>query len=180
MSDLERLQRERDQYARTVSELTTRFEEKVEALSLVRRVGDALGSSLDLHTVCSRTVDLLLEAVSPEHCSVMLVEASGGLVRVAARGAFDDEAVTYEEAAEAAIFAAGEGIAGSVASNGQALRFDDAREDPRFVRLPESDVTPGRQRVVDVFRLDEQGRIIDLGVYSGNIVPGSDEEGIDR
>ncbi len=44
----------------------------------------------------------------------------------------------------------------------------------------ESDVTPGRQRVVDVFRLDEQGRIIDLGVYSGNIVPGSDEEGIDR
>jgi hypothetical protein len=41
----------------------------------------------------------------------------------------------------------------------------------------ESDVTPGRQRVVDVFRLDEQGRIIDLGVYSGNIVPGSDESG---
>ena len=38
----------------------------------------------------------------------------------------------------------------------------------------ESDVTPGRQRVVDVFRLDEQGRITDLGVYSGNIVPGSD------
>lgn len=39
----------------------------------------------------------------------------------------------------------------------------------------ESDVTPGRQRVVDVFRLDDEGRIIDLGVYSGNIVPGSDE-----
>jgi len=38
----------------------------------------------------------------------------------------------------------------------------------------ESEVTPGRQRVVDVFRLDEQERIIDLGVYSGNIVPGSD------
>ena len=38
----------------------------------------------------------------------------------------------------------------------------------------ESAVTPGRQRVVDVFRLDEQGRITDLGVYSGNIVPESD------
>jgi hypothetical protein len=36
-----------------------------------------------------------------------------------------------------------------------------------------SDVTPGRQRVVDVFRLDTEGRIIDLGVYSGNIVSGS-------
>ncbi len=39
----------------------------------------------------------------------------------------------------------------------------------------ESEVTPGRQRVVDVFRLDERGRIIDLGVYSGNTVPGSDD-----
>lgn len=39
----------------------------------------------------------------------------------------------------------------------------------------ESKVTPGRQRVVDVFRLDAQGRIADLGVYSGNIVPGSDD-----
>jgi ketosteroid isomerase-like protein len=39
----------------------------------------------------------------------------------------------------------------------------------------ESEVTPGRQRVVDVFRLDTQGRIVDLGVYSGNIVPGSDD-----
>jgi hypothetical protein len=37
----------------------------------------------------------------------------------------------------------------------------------------ESDVTPGIQRVVDIFRLDDQGRIADLGVYSGNIVPGS-------
>ena len=36
-----------------------------------------------------------------------------------------------------------------------------------------SKVTPGRQRVVDVFRLDAQGRILDLGIYSGNTVPGS-------
>jgi hypothetical protein len=38
----------------------------------------------------------------------------------------------------------------------------------------ESSVTPGRQRVVDVFRLDERGRITDLGIYSGNIVAGSE------
>ena len=36
-----------------------------------------------------------------------------------------------------------------------------------------SKVTAGRQRVVDVFRLDAQGRILDLGIYSGNTVPGS-------
>ena len=37
----------------------------------------------------------------------------------------------------------------------------------------ESEVTSGRQRVVDVFRIDEQGLIADLGIYSGNIVPRS-------
>ena len=42
-----------------------------------------------------------------------------------------------------------------------------------------SDVTPGRQRVVDVFRLDQAGRIVDVGIYSGNIVPGSDESSDD-
>ena len=35
-----------------------------------------------------------------------------------------------------------------------------------------SDVTPGRQRVVDVFRLGPDGLIDDLGVYSGNVTPG--------
>ena len=33
-----------------------------------------------------------------------------------------------------------------------------------------SQVTDGRQRVVDVFRLAPDGRIADLGVYSGNLV----------
>ena len=37
-----------------------------------------------------------------------------------------------------------------------------------------SAVTAGRQRVVDVIRVDGEGRITDLGVYSGNTVPGSE------
>ncbi len=37
-----------------------------------------------------------------------------------------------------------------------------------------SSLTPGRQRVVDVFRVDDQGRIRDLGIYSGNVVPNSE------
>lgn len=37
-----------------------------------------------------------------------------------------------------------------------------------------SAVTAGRQRVVDVFRVDGEGRITDLGIYSGNTIPGSE------
>ena len=164
MSELDRLRRERDQHAQTVADLSDRFEETVESLSLVRQVGDALGSSLDLRTVCGRTADLLQEAVHPEHCSVMLVGDGGGLVRVAARGAFDDEAATYEEAAEAVTFAPGEGVAGAVARDGQAVRLDDAPSDPRFVARPGSEVTPVsllclpltvRDRVVGVLNLSD-------------------------
>ena len=47
-----------------------------------------------------------------------------------------------------------------------------ARDDMAWLEVEaQSDVTPGRQRVVDVFRVDRDGRITDLGVYSGNIVP---------
>jgi len=164
VSDLDRLQRERDHYARTVADLTARFDENVEALSLVRQVGDALGSSLDLRTVCGRTVDLLQEAVAPEHCSVMLVGAEGGLVCVAARGAFDDAAVTFEEVAEAVSFAAGEGICGAVVASGVAVCLHDARADPRFVERPASEVSPvsllclpltARDRVVGVLNLSD-------------------------
>ncbi len=148
----------------TVAELTARFDEKVEELSLVRQVGDALGSSLDLNTVCARTVDLLQEALAPEHCSVMLADVEGGLVRVAARGAFDDEATTYEFAAESATFAKGEGIAGVVASEGRVVRLDDVADDPRFVDRPASEVQPvsllclplvARDRVIGVLNLSD-------------------------
>jgi transcriptional regulator with GAF, ATPase, and Fis domain len=161
--DLARLRRERDTYAQAVGELQARFDEKVEELSLVRQVGDALGSSLDLGTVCRRTVDLIHEAVSPENCSVMLV-SEGGLVLGAGRGAYDDEATVLEIAAEHPRFGIGEGIAGTVAATRRPIRLDDAPADPRFVVRTDSPVAPMsllclpltvRDRVVGVINLSD-------------------------
>ena len=106
-TEYERLVRERDRYAQIVAELTERFDEKVEELSLVRQVGDTMGSSLDQRTICMGTVDLVQLALAPENCSVMLVDQSGALVLAAARGAFDDEAAGYEPAAEPVVFEPG-------------------------------------------------------------------------
>jgi putative methionine-R-sulfoxide reductase with GAF domain len=135
--EVERLRRERDAYARAVGDLQGRFDEKVEELSLVRQVGDALGESLDLGTVCRRAVDLIHENLSPENCSVMLVMASG-LVLGAGKGAYDDAPTVIEVAAEHPRFALGEGIAGVVAATRKVIRLDDASADPRFVARPES------------------------------------------
>ena len=132
------LRRERDDLARMVGDLNARFEEKVEELSLVRQVGDALGASLDFGTVCGRTVDLIHEALAPESCSIFIVseDASGvaqGLVLAAGRGADDDAARVFEVAAEQPRFRMGEGIAGQVALSRRAIRLGRAAEDLRFV-----------------------------------------------
>ncbi len=160
--ELEQVRRERDQYARSLAELSDGFDEKVEALSLVRQVGDALGESLDLRTVCGRTVDLVLEAFGPEACSVMLLDGRGeALVLAAARHAFADAAETFEVAAGATRFRLGEGIAGVVARTGAAVRLDDAATDARFVRREVDPVSllclplTVRGRVVGVINLSD-------------------------
>ena len=140
---LAQLKRERDEFARTVMDLTARFDEKVEELSLVRQVGDELGSSLDFGTVCGRTVDLIHEALAPENCSIFVVtyDPNGqplGLCLAAGRGAFDDVARVYEVAAEHPRFGIGEGVAGHVALHRKAIRLGNAPADARFLRRPDA------------------------------------------
>ena len=138
----ERWKRERDHYARAVTDLTERFDEKVEELSLIRTVGDALGTSLDVRTTCARCVDLLQEALAPENCSIMLLDDDGDLILTAARGAFDQEARTYEFLAQPRSFKAGEGLAGQAVSAGRVVRVDDAPQEEAFVVRTDSEVQP--------------------------------------
>ena len=162
---LGRVTRERDELARTLAELGQHYEEKVEELSLVRQVGDALGTSLDLPTLCRRALDLIQEAVGPEHCSVMLTEPGvDGLVLAAAQGAYREEAHICEVAAEPVRFEAGEGVAGTVLSTGQAIRIDNAALDERFVPRDGSGVEPvsllclpliARDRTIGVLNLSD-------------------------
>ena len=162
------LRRERDELARTAAELSERFEEKVEELSLVRQVGDALGTSLDLQTLCGRTVDLVLEAVSAESCSLMLVDGEGrdegGLVLAAVRGAFDEVPTVFEVDAEAPRFDVGEGVAGAVVRESRTIRIGDTRADPRFAPPPTGGDAPlsllclpliARDRVIGVMNLSD-------------------------
>ncbi len=165
-AEAERLRRERGQLVRSLGELTEKYEEKVEELSLVRMVGDALGSSLDLRTVCGATVDILQEQVGPESCSIMLLDRDGALVLAAARGAFDDAAATFEIAAQAPTLAPGQGIAGAAVAERRIVRVDDVEDDDRFVpRDDRSDAAEirsllclpliARDRVVGVINLSD-------------------------
>ncbi|MEE2756116.1 MAG: sigma-54-dependent Fis family transcriptional regulator [Myxococcota bacterium] len=153
---LDRLRQERDQYARSVSELSEKFDEKVEELSFVRQLGDALGSSLDLNTLCRHTVDIVQESLGPENCSIMLLDEQS-LYLVAARGAYDDQAATFAFAAQDASFELGEGVAGIAAATQTPIRIDNTADYEPFIDDRDHRVIPKSLLTVP---LQSRGKVI--------------------
>jgi Nif-specific regulatory protein len=143
MSDrqLDVLQRERDQYAKAVATLSSRFDEKVEELSFVRMVGDALARCTTVATICVAIVQLIQETIAPENCSVFLLDDDEIILR-SAMGAFDDSAAYYEAALSPCMFVRGRGVVGQAVQQRKMLRLEDAKNDDRFEDRVNSRVVP--------------------------------------
>ena len=109
------------------------FEEKVEELSLLRRVGDVVGYIFDQEVFYRKFVDILMEETNAENCSFMLMDAdTEKLVIKIARGR-DDEGTFFDQTrGSGTTFSLGEGIAGKAALERKALLVNDAMEDKRF------------------------------------------------
>jgi PAS domain S-box-containing protein len=109
------------------------FEEKVEELSLLRRVGDVVGYIFDQEVFYRKFVDILMEETNAENCSFMLMDANTEkLVIKIARGR-DDEGTFFDQTrGSRTTFSLGEGIAGKAALERKALLVNDAMEDKRF------------------------------------------------
>ena len=97
---------------------------------------------MDLTSICRDTVNLLQETLAPENCSAMILSGSGGLLLVAARGAFDDDASIFEPAAQNELFAADEGIAALAVKSRLPIRVDCVQDDARFVMRKDAAVQP--------------------------------------
>ena len=130
---LEQVTRERNLYARTLTEANHLYEEKVKELNALRRVGDALRSVQSVRRVCCEIVDILIEEVGAENCSLMLLDQKEKTLSIkAARGQRDGRARYYAEADPEARFKLGEGVAGWVAEHAEPVLITDAKDDPRF------------------------------------------------
>jgi signal transduction histidine kinase len=66
-------------YAEALAVLSRQFEEKVQELSTIRRIGDALAHSLDLETVCKTILDAVLEGMGGEKGVLILFESLEGV-----------------------------------------------------------------------------------------------------
>ncbi len=102
------------------------LERKVQELQALNDVARTLASTLDIHEVLSLVMRKVSEVLRPEHWSLLLVdEERNELVFEIAVGDGADRLKGLR-------LPIGEGIAGHVASSGEALLVPDVREDPRF------------------------------------------------
>jgi Nif-specific regulatory protein len=133
----EELISERNSLKKILTDINAKYLEKIEELSLIRRIGDALKDITDFSSVCRSIVTIIQQQLDPDNCSLMIVdEDRGEIVLRAAKGPYDAAAACFDEAAETTRFAGGESIAGIVARSGRSLTVQDVLEDARFAHRP--------------------------------------------
>jgi signal transduction histidine kinase len=124
-------------YARALAEANRAFEEKVRELSALRRASDALLEAVDLTGILKSALDIVFDEINPINCSIMLLDRAGErLLLRAARGADDDEGVSFTEADTPRAVDKSFGAAGLALSAGTPVLVVDAGTDPVFKELP--------------------------------------------
>jgi len=131
--DIQRSIKELDSCADVLRDTSFLFEEKVEELSLFRRIGDVVGYIFDQEAFYRKFVDILMEETNAENCSFMLMDAdTEKVVLKIARGRSDEGTFFDQTGGSGTTFSLGEGIAGKVALEKKALLVNNVMEDKRF------------------------------------------------
>ena len=73
------MKRERDLYAAELARMTLRYEQKIQELSVLRRMSDVLRDCTESDEVCRRLLEIVQEELATA-CSLYLADDSGDLV----------------------------------------------------------------------------------------------------
>ncbi len=92
VSELDVLRRERDRYVKSHAETYELFLEKVEDLSLIRRVSDALRNVIERHAMSRSILEIVAEEVAPQRVYLFLADRDS-LFLVAQKDVHQDTAV---------------------------------------------------------------------------------------
>jgi two-component system response regulator AtoC len=113
-------------------------EEENKTFMLFHRVQGAMRHVPNLVETCKGILDAVMDEIDADNCSLMLKDPHSGELSIrAARGREEEKSVYYPEhclTRDAKRFKPGEGIAGWVLKEGQAVMLNDVNKEPRFVR----------------------------------------------
>ena len=127
----------REEYIDSLSNIFPLFQGDGKAFALFRKVQSAMRHVPNFVETCKAILDVVMDEMDAEKCSVMLKDPiSGKLSILASRGKDDGEnGYSPDPSAEANRPRLKEGIVGWVLKEGQAVMVDDVREEPRFIRV---------------------------------------------
>jgi two-component system response regulator AtoC len=110
---------------------------KTKVFTLFRKVQGAMHKVPNFGDTCKAILDAVMEEMDAENCSLMLRDPnSGDLTVCAARGKNEEKSVFYlDRSGNGRRFKSGEGIAGWVLKEGQAIMLNDVLREPRFVSV---------------------------------------------
>ena len=113
------------------------LDKKGRAFKLFQKVQGALLNVPDFGETCKAILDAVMDEMDVENCSLMLKDpVSGELAVRAARGKNERKSVYYSgQSSNGKRFKSGEGIAGWVLKEGQAIMVNDANKEPHFVKV---------------------------------------------
>ena len=114
-------------YGTSRIEIAVRLLPAVETLATLAEIGQELNASLELDKVLEKTAELVKRLIDYEIFSVMLIdEESGRLFHRFAIGYTPDIIETWR-------IPIGQGITGTAAATGLAVRVGDVSQDPRYL-----------------------------------------------
>ncbi len=113
------------------------LDKKSRAYTLFQKVQGAMHNVPDFSETCRAILDAVIDEMDAENCSLMLKDPiSGDLAICAARGRNEGKSVFYpDRSGNGKRFKSGEGIAGWVLKEGQAIMLNDVHQEPRFVSV---------------------------------------------
>jgi transcriptional regulator with GAF, ATPase, and Fis domain len=113
------------------------LDDKTRVFTLFRKVQGAMHNVPNFGDTCKAILDAVMEEMDAENCSLMLKDPnSGDLTICAARGKNEEKSVFYmDRSGNGRRFKSGEGIAGWVLKEGQAVMLNDVIREPRFVSV---------------------------------------------
>ena len=113
------------------------IDKKSGGYTLFQKVQEAMLHVPDFGETCKAILDAVMDEMDAENCSLMLKDPiSGDLIIRAARGRNERKSNYYsEEPGNGKRFKSGEGIAGWVLKEGQAIMVNDVHQEPHFVNV---------------------------------------------
>jgi two-component system response regulator AtoC len=121
----------------TSSDVFYPLDKKSRVYTLFQKVQGAMHNIPNFGDTCRAILDAVMDEIDAENCSLMLKDPiSGYLTICAARGKSEKKSVYYsDQSGNGKRFKSGEGIAGWVLKEGQAVMLNDVNKEPHFVSV---------------------------------------------